>query len=72
MPTKYRAATAVETAAAERINFWSTPSRNQGQAVEVSYSAGPHMRKAYECDIGETWRRTVDRSDGTTSYAILA
>jgi hypothetical protein len=48
---------------------WYTPDRLRGKTVEVSYSTGVHNHGAnIVADEGDPWRRTVDRSDGTTYY----
>ena len=69
---KYRPCTAAEIAVAQTIRYWSTPGYAQGQTVEVSYSEGPQMRRPAECDRGDRWRRTVDRSEGPDAPPVYA
>jgi hypothetical protein len=50
--------------------IWTTPRRNQGQTVEVSYSLGIPAGKTagMEAGHGDPWMRETDHSDGTVTY----
>lgn len=41
---------------------WDTPQRHQGQAIEVQY--GVPQQERSEADVGDAWRRVIDRSVG--------
>lgn len=47
--------------------IFHTPRQNQGQIVEVSYSSGRPGDRS-EAGPGDTYKRVVDHSDGTTDY----
>lgn len=47
---------------------WDVPARNQGQIVEVAYGA---IGLAREADVGDPYKRVVDRSDLHVAYYKL-
>ena len=57
----------IDTARIPATVRWDVPRRNQGQIVEVAYSdARPGRSEGGE---GDLYRRIIDGSDGSVSYA---
>lgn len=53
--------------------IFTTPVRNQGQIVEVSYSTGTPagLARNYDADEGDPWMQETDHSTGSTRFYRL-